>query len=300
MLPDRSKRYAGIDGEIPRLGLASNWQLFLIALLVVALLVMIFPRRSLVEKIYEQPVMDELTLSYIQNIYRSDKSDADVAILLARAQQNALGVEAQEELLLKLTQSGDERQRNEARQLLVGVYQRALERPVSEARRQDIRSRFGALVQAASSDTVPPELARILVTAAFALDLPKLGLSFLERTEKGESIAALERFARVALSVGEYAMAAQYYLHASSHSQDLAQTRRLFQLGIDTYLADSLYAPALEAADKFMETDRLANDPETLRYMVRIARSAGKPELAAQYARALVYQSSGGKAVRTP
>ena len=99
MTPDRSKRYAGIDGEIPRLRLATNGQLLLIALLVVALLAMIFPRKQLVEKLYAQQSLDPLTLSYIQNLYQTDAHNADVAILLARAQQDDLQIGTLEAML---------------------------------------------------------------------------------------------------------------------------------------------------------------------------------------------------------
>ena len=71
MLPHRSKRYAGIDGEIPRLKLATGWQLLLIGFMVVTLLAVVFPRKELVAKLYEQETLDELTLSYIQNLYLS-------------------------------------------------------------------------------------------------------------------------------------------------------------------------------------------------------------------------------------
>ena len=72
--------------------LASNWQLALVALLVLALLFLIFPRQTLVQKLYEQESLDELTQSYIQNLYRADRKNADIGILLTRAQQDSLDI----------------------------------------------------------------------------------------------------------------------------------------------------------------------------------------------------------------
>lgn len=106
MLLDRSKRYAGVDDEIPRLALSSTWQLLVIALLIVALLVLIFPRKALIASLYEQEVLDELTLSYIQNLYRAEPGNADVAILLAKSQQFELAVVDLESMLSPFISGG--------------------------------------------------------------------------------------------------------------------------------------------------------------------------------------------------
>ena len=70
MLPDRSKRYAGIDGDLPRLRLAEYWQLAIIAIIMGGLFMVIFPRKALVEKLHKQERLDDLTLSYIENLHR--------------------------------------------------------------------------------------------------------------------------------------------------------------------------------------------------------------------------------------
>jgi hypothetical protein len=291
MLPARSKRYAGIDGEIPRLGLASTWQLFLIALLVIALLVMIFPRRALVEKLYAQETLDELTLSYIQNLYRANTRNADVAILLARTQQEDMDITTLENMLLPLATSGDARQRTESRLILVASYARALHSDQSPKEKMSLKARLTALMQSSAKEALPERLAQAFANLAFEMDMPALGTEFLAKIETGRSPDALEHYAKEALAKGEYGVAAEYFLLARAQAKDATQARRLFMAGIDALMADSLFAQAMQSAKQHLGT--LENDPQTLRYLARTALAAGAPTEAALYARALVFQTEG-------
>lgn len=292
MLPDRSKRYAGADGEIPRLGLASYWQLFLIALLVGTLLVMIFPRKELVEKLYAQETLDELTLSYIQNLYRANTGNVDVAVLLARTQQEDMDITTLENMLLPAANTGDTRQRTEARLILVKAYARALHATGPDPKqRMSLKARLTALMRASAKEALPERLAQAFANLAFELDLPALGTEFLAKIETGRSPDALEHYAKEALARGEYGVSAEYYLLARDQAKDVAQARRLFMTGIDTLMAGSLFQQAMQSAKQHLGT--LENDPQTLRYLARTALAAGAPAQAALYARALVFQTEG-------
>ena len=114
MLPDRSKRHAGVDGETPRLQLASNWQLMLVAVLMIGLLRVIFPQKALVEKLYDQERLDELTLSYIENLHRTEPSNVDLTILLGRVQRDTMDIDNLDHLLQPVIRAGNARQRDEA------------------------------------------------------------------------------------------------------------------------------------------------------------------------------------------
>jgi len=126
MLPDRSKRYAVISGENPRLVLSNPWQLALIAMLVLTLLVTIFPRKALVDTLYLQQDFDPLTLSYIQNLYRAETSNVDVALLLARSQGKIKNIQPMAPTLLRVAEQGTTRQRQEAYVILFESYNREL------------------------------------------------------------------------------------------------------------------------------------------------------------------------------
>ena len=287
MLPDRSKRYAGVDGEIPRLILTGPWQLALMALLVLTLLAVIFPHRRLVDTLYEQQSLDALTLSYIQNLYRTEPNNADVALLLARSQGGALDLPSLEDNLLKLVAQGTPRQQQEATQILFDAYSQRLADARSDQERTDMRPRLVALLHQASYYRLPDIVAQAFATKAFEMDLPHLGLTYLQQVTQSQPLQALEDYGDQALGRGQYAVAASYFLMARDGAGSVVDARRLFQKGIQTYMAGSLFKQALQAAQEHLGV--LASDLPTLRFLARSAMAAGEPVLAAEYARQLVF-----------
>jgi polysaccharide biosynthesis protein PelB len=298
MLPDRSKRYAGVDGEIPRLVLASNGQLVLIAVLVLMLLFVIFPRKALVEKLYEQEVLDELTLSYIQNLYRADTRNADIALLLAKSQQAVMSVTALEALLLPLVSSNDPRQRTEALTMLVKAYQKVLASPLGVEEKTRLSTQISGVLQKSSEMELPKRLTRTLAILAFAVDLPRLGLTFFDKVQPGQSVQTLEKYAQEALGKGNYRQAAEYYLWARDGSTDVDDARRLFKAGLGALMASGQFKLAMQAAEKHV--GNLADDPPTLRYLARTALAAGDSAQAVRYAKKLVFKSPLGSTVLAP
>jgi hypothetical protein len=288
MLPDRSKRYAGNDGEIPRLLLATNWQLLLVAMLVLVLLAVIFPRKSLVQKLYEQATLDELTVSYIQNLYRANISNADAAILLAKSQRGTLDIQSMEGMLLPLVDAGDARQRAEIRILLANGYQKALASTLDAQERARLKTRMTELMKTALGEDIPKSLARLFAATAFEFDLPRMGLDFLAKIEGSDAKDALEKYAQEALGDGAYGVAAEYFLMARDQATNVDDARRLFQRGISTHMAASRFSQAMLSAEQHL--GNLEADPQTLRYLARNALAAGYPDLAAGYVRRLVFQ----------
>jgi len=292
MLPDRSKRYAGVDGDIPRLHLTNLWQLVVIALLVLTLLVVIFPRRRLVDSLYEQQNLDELTRSYIQNLYRVEPDNADVALLLARSQGKTLNLSAFEANLLKLVAQGTQRQQQEATQILFDVYSQRLASAKMEKERLDLSSRLVMLLLQSSYLRLPETMVQAFAAKSFELDLPELGLRYLQQVSHSKPLQALEDYGDRALARGDYAVAASYFLMARDGAVTVVEARRLFEKGIQTYLADSLNQPAMQAARDHLGD--LASDLPTLRFLVRSAAAAGDPVLAADYAHRLVFHTEAG------
>ena len=287
MLPSRSKRYVGLDGEIPRLGLATNWQLFLVAMLVLALLVLIFPRKTLLETIYAQPAHDELTLSYLQNLYRSNPNNPDIAILLARSLGSSMTLAQLDAALSSIAVTGDERQRNEAGLLLANAYIEAIRGADTPKTKKQLQSRFAGLVRGAANLPVGSELAGIYAYAAFSLDMPEVGLGFARQLgHDSGTVGILEGYARQALAEGEYSTASACFLVARGMVTRTDEARRLFMLGIDALMSDSQFGHAMQAARDHVGA--LQDDRETLRYLVRISRSAGYAQDAAAYVSSLM------------
>ena len=290
MLPGRSKRYALTDGEIPRLVLTKPWQLALIALLVLALLFTIFPQKALVDTLYAQQDLDSLTLSYIQNLYRAETSNVDVALLLARSQGKTRDVQSLEPVLLRVTQNGTVRQRQEAYTILFESYNRELSLPITKSEQTHVTRSLSGLLQNASKDELPALLVHAFAVKAFELGMSQTGLALMDKLKLQQPAQELEELGNQALARGEYEGAAIYFMLARNRALSIGETRRLFRKGIETYMAASLFKTAMQAASG--QLGDLESDLPTLRFLSRTAIAAGDPMRAANFARKLVFTVS--------
>ena len=296
MLPDRSKRYVGLDGEAPRLQLVTYGQMVIITLMMALLLFAIFPRKALVEKLYEMEVLDAITLAYIDNLARTDPDNADLAILLARTQGERLDLVQLRQRIGHIVASEDVRQRNEARLLMLRAIERTAEPDPAKA--ESLRDESKRMVADASSDPITDKLSGAFAAAAFRLGMTDTGDALLRRLGVVDTVAVLETYARDALAERRYTLAAEYYLLARRQASDRGQARRLFQEGIGVYLADSQFAPALRAMDKHLGD--LKSDPATLRFAIRTSLAAGAPRRAAGYAQMLVFSPDTATVRKAP
>ncbi len=294
MLPGRSKRYAVADGENPRLVLTNLWQLTLIALMVLVLLVTIFPRKALVDTLYAQQDLDPLTMSYIQNLYRAETSNVDVALLLARTQGKTRNVQSLEPILLRIAEKGTARQRQEAYVILFESYNRELSLPIGSADMVRLTQNLSALLRKASKVELPALTVHAFAVKAFEMGMPQTGLALLDKLNLSQPVQELEELGNQALARGQYEGAATFFLVARDRAQSITEARRLFRKGIETYMAASLFKPAMQAATLHLRD--LESDLPTLRFLSRTAIAAGDPEQAANYARRLVFTTNGGDA----
>lgn len=288
MLPARSKRYASVDGDIPRERLTSGWQLLLLVLVVLTLYYLVFPKKVLVQRLYDQAMLDDLSLSYMQNIFRADTRNADVALLLARHRSQEMDPLELEHMVLPHLRSKDLRQREMARKLLLIAMQRQLMATVSPAARARLRERVAEVIRLAMDDRMSETLAHSYAKLAYQLDLMALGSQLLDRFASAFTVAELEQLAYEAMGRQEYAKASHYFMLARERSTDIVKIRRYYQLGVDAYMAGGLYKEALATAQTHL--GRLRGDLMTLRYLVRLALAAGDPALASYYARQLVFR----------
>lgn len=291
MLPDRSKRYAGIDGEIPRLRLAAVWQLVVIAIIMVGLLVVIFPRKTLIEKLVTQERLDPLTLSYVDNLRRTDPGNVELSLLLARVQRQSLDTREMEDLTLPVIARGNADQKAEARILLIEAYLHALERNPSPVMTARLGGALEAQLNNMRPEEVSPRVANMLSDASFRIGKPQLALSFLNRANAAHSGEVLVQQARIALGQGRYALSSEYYFMALRQSTDLSESRKLFRDGVGVLMQASLFEQAMQASDR--EAGKLAEDPDTIRYLARTSLAAGDPGRAVRYARKLVFADFG-------
>lgn len=98
-----------------------------------------------------------------------------------------------------------------------------------------------------------------------------------------------QKIADMAISQQAYAEAAQAYFSAQQASDGLDQKRIYFLSALKAYVANSeLDRACAEAENKI---NGLAQDPETLRYLIGLARQANRSDLMAKYARDLIKYS---------
>lgn len=291
MLPSRSKRYAAANEEIPRLVLTTPWQIALIALMVLALLATIFPQKTLVNTLYAQKSLDPLTLSYIQNLYRAETTNLDVALLLARTQEQKHDLSVLESTLLKAARDGTSRQRQEAYSILFEAYEHQRVSAFGAAETASAKRQLTDLLLEAAGQNLPPGILQRFALTAFEMGLKNTGMTLIDKLNLANPRHELEELGTQALAQGHYQAAAQCFLLARRVATSREEARRLFQKGVETYMAASLFTPALQAAADYLGD--LDDDLPTLRFLSRTASAAGNPALAAFYARQLVYTPTG-------
>ena len=287
MLPARSKRYASVDGDIPRERLTSLWQLTLLVVIVLALFYLVFPKQVLLQQLYDLDTLDDLSLSYVQNIRRADARNPDIALLMARHEAQDLDPADLENLVRPYLLSGNLRQQNMARKLLLTAYQRQLVYAVTPAMRARLRAQVAEDLARFLDLTLDEPQARAYAKLAYQLGLVEPGNRLLARFASALTAAELEQLGYEALGRQEYQLASEYFLLAYDRSTTLVAMRRYFQLGVGAYMAGGMPREALAVAEQRL--GRLRSDLPTVRYLVKLALAAGNPVLAAQYARQLVF-----------
>lgn len=292
MLPERSKRYASVDGDIPRQRLTNGWQLLLLVLVVLTLYYLVFPKKVLVQRLYDLDILDDLSLSYVQNIYRADTRNADAALLLARHRAQEMDPLELERQVWPYLGSEDLRRREMVRQLLLIAFQRQIASATPTARAR-LRERVAELIRQSLDDRMSEPLAHGYAKLAYQLDLIALGQQLQDRFSSALTLAELEQLAYEAMGRQDYARASYYFMLARERSTELVKMRRYYQLGVDAYMAGGLYQEALTTAQA--QLGRLRKDLPTLRYLVRLALAAGNPALASYYARQLVFRLPAGE-----
>jgi hypothetical protein len=287
MLLQRSK-LAAASVERPRL--IQPWMLLILATLVVLTLVALFPFQVLVERVIASGRGDPLTTAYLRNLLRTDPDNPELRYTLARQQLAGNLLAEARATLGPVLRSEDPAARAEAQWIVFQIARRELQNTRSDAdsrpaRVAALRRELRALAPHAWTETVQMELAQ----QALAMGETDVAASLFDRlgarrTELGADWYA--RAAAIALGQGEYRFAARLLLVSRERARSLAGQRQYFLEALRTLQSGNLLAEALETAETHMGD--LADDPETLYYVVELARAAGRPDLADKYVRRLL------------
>jgi len=289
MLLQRS-RLTAATVERPRL--APPWSIALLGTMVLAVLVAIYPHEALIERVLAAPP-GGITEAYLANLLRTDPTNPQLRVMLARNQLHAGLHERVATTLAPALAASDPQLRREALWLLwqseEARYQRlpedARERP---ALRRALRDKLGEIAAQAWNENILAEIARKAIEFG---DTP-LGLRLFDQLAAagtGRTDFWYAEAAQAALGEGEYRAAAEFYLIAREKAATLAEQRRYFLAALRAMQSGDRGAEALEMAEReIIEAPELADDGATLELIVRLARAARRPDLADRYARRLL------------
>ncbi len=259
----------------------------LFVLLVLAALALMYPYSALLDRILRDTRGDELTVSYLNAMLRTDPANPELRLRLARQWLSRNDFAAARRVLMPLL-ADDVPRRIEARMLLWEVAEQEWRRLAADDTRRDTVRR--ALLQELH------ELARLPVAEVDRFELARralelgdraLALTIYRNSASGALPAAwFAEQSRSYLAAGEYEAAAEVLMVARRREARPLAARQLYFDAVDVMRQSGRMADALALAER--ELRGLASDPEVLEYLTRLALAAGRPDIASKYARQML------------
>lgn len=284
MLQDRSKRIAATDGRIERLPLVTGKELAGTIVALFILLALVFPDKKLFEELLSRAPDDTLSITYLENLLRSDQNNMDWRLLLAGAQAEHIPFTQLEALLQPVWQHGNKAQQHRARQIRLHGIAVAYQRGKSALVQEDIDKLLQGVLAASTNISELIQLADNAILLERNTVVLEIYLRMSQVTP-GNFRKHLIQAAQRSIGLGRYRLAADlYFLARRGAPKD--QARLYFRLAIGALMADNRFSEALQDAERYL--DDLSRDAETLRFLIRTSRAANSSSRAAHYARMLL------------
>lgn len=270
------------------------------SILILAVMVLLYPRDDLIQQIERSSGKDPLSRKYLDSLLRSDPLNP--ALLARKAEMLiASGKEAEaEQLLLELSRQTDPALKLRVAEAMITLReQQTFAHPPGSSKRNQ---RLAALHQALSmlaDQPLEPQAREDLAKKAIAYGANDLAIrlyrSLAATADPPAALAWIEKAARLTLSMGRYRETAALYFSARSLSagqagSGQAQQVEYFLAGVGALQAGNLPDEALEAAER--ELGDLSSEPDVLLFMVRLARAANRLDRAEVYVRKLLHHAS--------
>lgn len=271
---------------------ARLWEIIVLALLLVLVLIVFFPKKRLDRQFAEQKQYNEVAVVYMENLLKKHPKD-EVLILELANQQIAKGsLIVAHKTLKPLLKSKNKKTRDQANWLNYKILESQIYSLKPGIERQ---SRIFALqkeAQKLSGEELTIEQLEELASSALALGQPRLALHVYKRLltlpEQEKNPDILAKAGRVALSVSDFEASANFYLKAKRQVKTKELQRKYFIAAMDALQAGGKLDLAIKLAQQNLTG--LENDRKTLFYMNRLALSANKPQIAIQYSLKLMKQ----------
>ncbi|WP_374625674.1 tetratricopeptide repeat protein [Pandoraea sp.] len=236
----------------------------------------------------------ELSVAYLEAWLRIDPGAPRYLDLLG---QQYLGLGRWNDAMKVATQlRGMSDEQDRRRGILLGLAameQRAYEVPPDDPQRAERMAQYLELLDATSQYQWDVPTLRMLAEKARlagALNLMLRDYRLLAAADAKNAAQWQERLADAAFSQAAYDDAANAYFAAQAAATTRDDRRRLFLAGMRVLVSANQISRACAEGEK--RVGDLANDPVTLRYLLDVARQAGRTDLMTKYARALTKLSS--------
>lgn len=280
-----------------------GWQrIAVLAAVIAAVMVVLYPRDRLIEEVSKSEAQDTLSRNYLDNLLKTEPENPKLLIKRAEAQIDAGREREAEQLLLDLDRQPDSTLRIDAAQTMLKLREKQLfaQPPDSRQRQQRLAAVHRALVALGDLPldlTQRAQLARKAVTHSVGDLAMRLYRALAEETGGDSAVGWIEESAKAAQSLGRYHDAATLYFEARQRSTAESRRTANFQAGVRALQAGNLPLEALKAAEN--ELGDLADDPEILLFVVRVARSANRNDRAEIYIRKLLRYAATGAPLPT-
>lgn len=260
------------------------------ATLIVIVLAMIFPKQTLLRQASQARLGDPLAVSYLANLLRMDPDNQALRLLLARHKLHLHETNNLVELLEPVMRNGSPEQQAEAMliqyQMLVELS--SAKQPNAE-QAESLRQQRIAALEGLHTLPLPLQSLMYLAKEAEHLQQPAVSAALYQKISSlSGSMPAqqLAESASSALAENSFGLAAHLYFIAQQRAPSLSSRRTWFLAGVRALIASGRYADAMLAIDRHIGT--LADDPETLYFLIQIARSANDQVRAVEYAKRML------------
>ena len=301
MLKHRSRSTAGTT-ERPYL--APAWLIALLATIIALALFLLYPRTDLERRLAATPDT-ALSAAYLSNLLRSDPDNPRLRLLLAQRQLEIGDLENARITLQPALTAKDKAVSQRAHWVQWQLTEQAylqLPEDAGNERQKLLGMLTRQLYELADLDLAPDQHME-LASKAYRFNQPVLGARLFKKVANDlrgspeETTRLYEQAAAKSLARGDYNGAAELYLLARASTTDPLRSRRNFHEALRTLQSGDKQLLALETGER--EIGALVNDPETQMLMARLARAAGRPEIAERYVRLLLAYASPGRPGKT-
>jgi hypothetical protein len=257
-------------------------------------LLAVFPAQSLEHRLATTVEVDPVSLAYLRAWLRAKPDDYYLRLVLARQEMHEGDLDKVESTLSPLLHAVDveSRERSDAEVLMLSVREQQLWRTAQASPAYaDARHAYLLQLRQISSYAWPRTTLGKFADTAFALGDNALGRELYLRLIKDSptsSFDKLDRVVQVDLADGHYREAATLCFWALPYTQGLDQRRQYFLNGLRILTSGNLLRDAIAASET--RIGALADDPQTLMYVVHLALAGQRPDIAARFTSRLLKQ----------